>query len=121
VGTVRGYYEAEAAGDAGLVGSIELRSPNWARAAAAPDEPATLAGELSEVTLYAFTDGGRTQLISALPGQQRLVPLLSAGAGLRLAGRSRWALGMDWAVPLKTTASTTSGESVINVRLGWRY
>jgi len=120
MGTVRGYYEAEAAGDAGLVGSIELRSPNWARSVDPPGEPAAV-GELSELTLFAFSDGGRVQLVSPLPGQQRLVPLLSAGAGLRLAGRSRWALGMDWAVPLKTTASTTSGDSVINVRLGWRY
>ena len=128
--TVRGYYEGEAAGDAGVVGSIELRSPNWARAAISlidsgasgdKSDASGAAGELSEITLFAFTDVGRTQLISPLPGQVVRVPLLSAGAGLRLAGRSRWSLGMDWAVPRKTASVTTSGDSVVNVRLGWKY
>lgn len=120
VETVRGYLEGEATGDHGVVGSAELRSPNWARAAGSMFESAAPV-ELSELTLFAFTDVGRTQLSQALPGQARRLPLLSTGAGLRVAGRKAWSLGFDWAMAHKTATTTTSGDSRIHVRLGWKY
>ena len=120
VDTVRGYLEGEAIGDHGLVGSAELRSPNWARAAGSMFE-STATVELSELTLFAFTDVGRTQVSQPLPGQARRSPLLSTGAGLRVAGRKAWSFGVDWAMAHKTATTTTSGDSRIHVRLGWKY
>lgn len=120
VDTVRGYLEGEATGDHGVVGSAELRSPNWARAASSMFESAAPV-ELGELTLFAFTDVGRTQLSQPLPGQARRSPLLSTGAGLRVAGRKAWSFGVDWAMAHKTATATTSGDSRIHVRLGWKY
>ena len=120
VDTVRGYLEGEATGDHGLVGSVELRSPNWARAASSMFE-STAPVELSELSLFAFTDVGRTQLSQPLPGQALRSPLLSTGAGLRVAGRKAWSFGVDWAMAHKTATATTSGDSRIHVRLGLKY
>lgn len=120
VETVRGYLEGEATGDHGVVGSIELRSPNWSRSAAAWFGSGT-AAELSELTLLAFADAGRTQLSDPLPGQARRTPLLSSGAGLRVAGRSGWSLGLDWASVFRTASVTQRGHSRVHVKLGWKY
>jgi len=117
--TVRGYLEGEASGDHGVAGSIELRSPNWARAANSLGDTIQ-AIELSEVTLFAFADVGRTQLTEPLADQAARVPLLATGAGLRVAGR-RWSLGLDWAMAHKTASATASGDSRLHVRLGWKY
>lgn len=120
VETIRGYLDGEVVGDRGFIGSVELRSPNWARATSSLFERAVPL-ELGEVTLFAFTDLGRAYLIDPLPGQAARVPMLSSGAGLRVSGRPGWSLGLDWAVAHKTTVATTRGDSLIHVRLGWKY
>ena len=120
VETVRGYLDGEAIGDHGVVGSVEARSPNWARAASSLFGSAAPI-ELSELTLFAFTDVGRTQVSQPLPGQARRAPLLSTGAGLRVAARPGWSLGVEWALAHKTAIATTRGDSRLHVRLGWKY
>lgn len=120
VETIRGYLEGEVVGDNGYAGSVELRSPNWARATGSFLER-SVPVELSEVTLFAFTDLGRAHLIDPLPGQARRVPMLSSGAGVRVAGRPGWSLGLDWAMAHKTTVATARGDSLVHVRLGWKY
>ena len=87
VDTVRGYYEGAAAGDHGLLASIELRSANlagWLQR----HHPGPAFEDLGELSLLAFMDAGRLQTINPDPGQNRRQPLLGAGLGVRFASRS---------------------------------
>jgi len=73
--SVRGYFQSEAVGDDGALGSIELRSPSLAR---------YLGRFVGELRLFAFADGGYVRVRSPLPDQQSTFSLVSAGAGLRV-------------------------------------
>lgn len=99
--SVRGYYEAEQLGDYGYRGSLELRSPDFAR---------QLWQKLDLLQGFVFTDGAIVRLRYPLPGQENQVSLSSVGVGLRLAGLGMEA-GLDWALPLSTTSATEDGDS----------
>ena len=122
--TVRGYLEGEASGDQGAALSLELRSMNLARAVNSlwsSGEPSTSTNALSEVTVFAFGDAGRTQVLLPLPGQVPRTWLIGTGAGLTLAGRPGWNLGLEWAQARKPGAVTQSGDSRFHIRLGLKY
>lgn len=122
--TVRGYLEGEASGDQGAAGSLEVRSPNFARsvnAMWADSAGANTNAVLSEVTLFAFGDVGRTQITQPLAGQASRVWLIGTGAGLSVAGRPGWNLGLEWALAKKPGAVTQSGDTRFHIRLGLKY
>jgi hemolysin activation/secretion protein len=118
--TVRGYLEGEASGDQGVAGSLEVRSPNLARSVNSLWSTGTDA-VLSEVTLFAFGDVGRTQITQPLAEQASRVWLIGTGAGLTVAGRPGWNLGLEWAQARKPGSSTASGDSRFHIRLGLKY
>lgn len=74
--TVRGYLEAEASGDRGVFGSLELRSRNLLSA-----QPGAAANQFR---LLAFADAGRVYTLEASVGQPAHATLASAGLGLRV-------------------------------------
>ena len=121
--TVRGYLEGEASGDQGAAGSLEVRSPNFARSVNGlwGTGVGSTDAVLSEVTLFAFGDVGRTQITQPLPGQASRVWLIGTGAGLSVAGRPGWNLGLEWALAKKPGAVTQSGDSRFHIRLGLKY
>lgn len=92
--SVRGYLEAEAVGDQGLRGSLQVGSPNlvtkmgWRR--------------LTELGVHVFVDAAATELRRPLPGQTSRFRLLGAGLGLGLATAPPWplTLGLDFGWPL---------------------
>lgn len=72
--SVRGYYQSEAVGDDGVTGTVELRSPSFAR----------LLGDLvDEWRLFGFSDGARVRLRDAAVGAPGSFTLWSAGLGTR--------------------------------------
>ena len=73
--SVRGYLQAEAIGDQGLSGGLELRSPSLAR---------FFGGYVDELRVYTFLDGSVVQVLSPLPEQTDFYDLYSAGIGIRL-------------------------------------
>jgi hemolysin activation/secretion protein len=73
--SVRGYLQAEAIGDEGLTGSLELTSPTLAP---------RWAGVFDDLRLYLFNDGGAVWVLQPLPEQAQFFALASAGVGLRL-------------------------------------
>jgi hemolysin activation/secretion protein len=93
--TVRGYLEAEALGDNGVHGSLELRSPALG---ALPDG--------MDLRLHAFTEGSHLTITDALPRQQNKFTLSSLGFGLRLNVRGLWTLGGNLAWPIHATSYT---------------
>ncbi|MGL4543452.1 MAG: ShlB/FhaC/HecB family hemolysin secretion/activation protein [Polymorphobacter sp.] len=72
--SVRGYFLAEAVGDNGLNGSVELRSPSFAT---------KIGNFVDELRLFAFVDGGLAGVLSPLPDQIDQFSLLSVGIGGR--------------------------------------
>ncbi|HUJ27004.1 MAG TPA: ShlB/FhaC/HecB family hemolysin secretion/activation protein [Myxococcales bacterium] len=92
--SVRGYVEAQAAGDSGLIGTLELRSP-------------ALWGDLR---VHAFFDGGRVSQLDPLPEQSHVFFLWSAGAGARVRLFDRLAGSLDLAEPLRTEGATPRGR-----------
>lgn len=76
--SVRGYLQAEAIGDQGFSGGIELRSPSFAT------YTPYLSRYIDELRLYAFADGAVLNVIAPLPDQTDLFELASAGLGLRV-------------------------------------
>lgn len=109
--TVRGYLEAEAAGDHALLGSLEWRSANLLGA----DTPASAARR--DLSLLAFVDAARATTLKPFPGQPRRVPLLGTGLGLRLKLAAGALAELDIAWPRKRTAATTGNSPRLHVRL----
>lgn len=110
--TVRGYLESEASGDQGLLGSVEVRSPNFGPA---------LHAALTELVGTVFLDAARVRLIEPLPGQPARTPLLGSGVGLRARLGRAWSAGMEIAWPRKTTANTTDRDPRLHVRVAVQH
>jgi hemolysin activation/secretion protein len=104
--SVRGYLEAEQAGDDGVHGTLEWRGPQWA----------AKGGKLNDLRLLAFMDGAALRVREALPGQTARFTLSGAGIGLRVQAWDDLSLAADVAWPFKDTAYTSAGHA----RLGFR-
>ncbi len=120
--TVRGYYEAEAAGDRGMLGSFEWHSADfgdaltrWTRPAPATTTP------WSQTYVLAFFDGAREWVFDPATGQAPHRALGSYGIGLR----ARWAKAVsgefDLARPFRATLDTPANESRASFRLAVDY
>lgn len=120
--SVRGYYEAEVAGDLALLGSVEWRTRNLAAPlVSALPEGWTAAAGLTELTLSAFADAALARILDPLPGQAGRVPLAGTGLGLQLRRGSQFSADIDLAWPLKLTASTPRREPRLHARLGVQF
>lgn len=117
--TARGYLEGAAAGDYGVLGSLEWRSPNFAsRWFAAPEGGVAL---INDLTLLGFMDVARTYVFDPDVGQAAHVSLLSAGVGLRLAGRHGLSLSLDAAQTLKRLSAQGGRPARLHARLAYRF
>ncbi|MES2194862.1 MAG: ShlB/FhaC/HecB family hemolysin secretion/activation protein [Pseudomonadota bacterium] len=86
--TVRGYLESEALGDYGVVGTLELRSPNIApyleQKLDNPLGQAVKFNVFDDWRFFAFADVGRVRIHEPLPEQQSQFDLASYGIGSRM-------------------------------------
>ena len=121
--TVRGYYEAEAAGDRGLLASIEWHSPElggaltrWTR----PDN-ATGPGLWTQTHVLAFVDGAREWVFDPATGQAPHHALGSYGFGFRVHLAKSISSEFDLARPFRATANTPANESRASFRLAVDY
>lgn len=87
IDTVRGYLETEALGDNAVVGSIELRSPDFpqwlATVTKSPSGDTQKVPFFNEFRLFIFGDVGRVKTIEPLVQQQAIFDLASYGIGTR--------------------------------------
>jgi hemolysin activation/secretion protein len=86
--TVRGYLESETLGDNGVVGNLELRTPNVGELLQKQMKDETGQGSarftiFNEWRLFAFTDAGTATVLNPLPEQQSSFDLWSYGVGTR--------------------------------------
>lgn len=86
--TVRGYLESEALGDYGVVGTLELRSPNIApyleQKLDNPLGQPVKFNAFDEWRFFAFADAGQVRIHEPLTEQQSKFDLASYGVGTRM-------------------------------------
>jgi hemolysin activation/secretion protein len=110
--TVRGYLEAEALGDSGFAGTVELHSP-----ALGPH----VGSLLSPLYGFVFVDGGVATLVNPLPAQRENVELWSTGVGLRLENSHGVTGTVDYAVPERNGVRTLKDKSRIDFLLRYGF
>ncbi|WP_457393617.1 ShlB/FhaC/HecB family hemolysin secretion/activation protein [Roseateles sp. P5_E1] len=119
--TVRGYYEGAAAGDHGLLASLELRSANLAAWLQRHHAGSPALEDLGELSLLAFVDAGRLQTINPDPGQNRRQPLLGAGVGVHFASRSGVNLDFQVAEAHKAVAGAPKPGRRVHARMAVKF
>lgn len=110
--SVRGYLEGERAGDGGLRGTLELRSPRFA-----------LGGANSEWRIggVLFADAARLRTLQAVAPQPGFHALRGAGVGLRLSAPAGLGLEADLARALVAGDTTRQGALRLHARAVWAY
>ena len=99
--SVRGYFLAEAVGDSGVSGSLELRSPSLA---------GKLGRYVDELRLFAFADGGYVRVLSPLPEQRDRFTLVSLGGGARFALLKYFTGNLGYGIALNRGSVTPAGD-----------
>jgi hemolysin activation/secretion protein len=108
LGTVRGYLEAEALGDNGIFGSLELRSPSLLGWTKRKD---------SEWRVYGFLEGGLLTMREPLPEQASRFELASVGFGTRIQLFDYFHGSLDAGFPLLDLTNTRAGDVMFTFRL----
>ncbi|MBV9627720.1 MAG: ShlB/FhaC/HecB family hemolysin secretion/activation protein [Xanthobacteraceae bacterium] len=123
--TVRGYLESEVLGDDGMVGNVELRSPDigvmlqkqvkdaWAQSGLTP--PSYTA--FNTWRFFAFADAGRATVLRPLPEQQSRFDLWSYGVGTRFKLLDYVNGMVACSVPMITQTYTTARDPHLNFRV----
>jgi len=121
--TVRGYFEAEVAGDRGLLGALEWHSPDlgttlarWTRS-----DGAAPAGPWTQTYVLAFFDGAREWVFDPATGQAPHHALGSYGVGFRAHLAKSFSGEFDLARPFRATPDTPANESRASFRLAVDY
>jgi len=112
VDSVRGYKESNSSGDDGWLAGLELRTPSLA---------GRVSEALTDLTLYAFVEGASLRVREALPSQQSRFDLLSAGLGLRFAGKAGYRGSLDLAHAYKDAGQVQAGDGRLHFALGYEW
>ncbi|HEY5185955.1 MAG TPA: ShlB/FhaC/HecB family hemolysin secretion/activation protein [Actinomycetes bacterium] len=110
--SIRGYYEVNSAGDSGVSGTVELRSPTLSR---------WLGPTVTEWRFHLFTDAGKVWIHEPLPEQKVFATLWGAGAGTRIRMWDHLAAGLDVAIPLTQASPTVQYQWRIHFRVAGEF
>lgn len=111
VDTVRGYLEAEQAGDDAYYGRVELRSPSFAPADSVSNE----------LLVLAFLDAASLHVQDALPDQKAYFNLSSGGVGLRVKAKPHLNAALDVAVPFASAQTTRAGDTRVLFKVAYEF
>ncbi len=120
--TVRGYLESEVLGDEGVVGNLELRSPDLADAMqkvvkAQLEQTPIPVSVFNNWRFFAFADGGLATVLQPLAEQQAQFDLWSYGGGLRFKMFDYLNGMVACSVPMITQAYTHARDARLNFRI----
>lgn len=120
--TVRGYLESETLGDNGVVGNLELRSPNVGEMLQKQMKDETGQGKarftiFNEWRAFAFTDAGMATMLNALPEQQSQFNLWSYGVGSRFKMFDYLNGTLVYSVPMVSQAYSSARSPRVNFRI----
>lgn len=124
--TVRGYYESEAAGDDGLLASLEWHSPDLSATLSRWTSPGT-GGTAAQATpwsqsyLLAFFDGAQEFVSDPAAGQGPHLALGSLGLGWRARVAKAFSSELDLAWPFRASADTSPHQVRASFRLAVDY
>lgn len=133
--SVRGYLESENVGDNGLIGTLELRTPNLATLwGAVPDKeptpPADGAADtaketpktvIDELRFFGFVDAGFATLNEPLPEEQRRFEAWSVGAGVNVKALTYLNGSVLVALPMTTSAISQDYTQSRDPRVLFRF
>ena len=105
--SVRGYLSAEAVGDGGVFGSVEVQSPVLF----------TAPGRVEDWRAYGFIDGAGAWVLQPLADQQEEFFLYSAGLGTRVQLLKRLHGDVVAAFPLRNGPNRTDGRPYFSFSL----
>lgn len=120
--TVRGYLESETLGDNGVVGNIELRSPNVGDMLQKQMKDETGQGQarftiFNEWRLFGFADAGTVSILEPLPEQQSKFDVWSYGVGTRFKMFDYLNGTIVYSVPMVSQAYTEARNPRVNFRI----
>jgi hemolysin activation/secretion protein len=110
--TVRGYLEAEALGDVGYGGTLELRSPSLGDYISFGS-----VHPVQDLRFLSFFDGTALVIRNALPGQASTNRLMSLGAGFNMRFFNYVNGAFVWADPLINQSATKAWSSRLLFRV----
>jgi hemolysin activation/secretion protein len=120
--TVRGYLESEVLGDNGIVGNIELRSPNVGDLLQKEMKDETGQGAPRFVTFnewrfFGFADAGTVTVLRPLPEQQSKFDVWSYGIGTRFKFLEYFNGTVIYSVPMISQTVTEARNPLVNFRI----
>jgi hemolysin activation/secretion protein len=120
--TVRGYLESEVLGDDGVIGNVELRSPDIGAMLQKQMKDETGQGTprfttFNEARLFLFADGGHASIQRPLPEQLGQFDLWSYGVGSRFKVFNGINGVAVLSVPMTNQTYTRAGDPRFNFRL----
>jgi hemolysin activation/secretion protein len=119
--TVRGYLESEVLGDYGIVGTLELRSPNIAshleQKLENPLGQPVKFNAFDDWRFFAFADVGRARIHEPLPEQRSQFDLASYGIGTRLKTLKRFNSIVFVGMPLISQQVTVANHPRVGFRI----
>ena len=119
--TVRGYLESETLGDNGVVGNLELRSPDIGSMLQRQMKDETGQGNprfttFNEWRFFTFADGGVATVLHPLPEQQSQYDLWSYGIGTRFKVFNYINGMVAYSVPMVSQTYTQARDPRVNFR-----
>jgi hemolysin activation/secretion protein len=120
--TVRGYLESEVLGDNGIVGNLELRTPNVGDMLQKQLKDETGQGAprfptFNEWRFFGFADAGVATVLTPLPEQQSKFDLWSVGVGTRFKLLNYLNGTLIYSVPMISQTYTQAREPRVNFRI----
>ncbi|QUS38449.1 ShlB/FhaC/HecB family hemolysin secretion/activation protein [Tardiphaga alba] len=120
--TVRGYLESEVLGDDGVVGNVEIRSPDVGSMLQKEMKDETGEGAprfttFNEWRFFGFVDGGHVRVQRPLTEQQSTFDVWSYGAGTRFKFFEGVNGMVAYSVPMVSQAYTHAGTGRVNFRI----
>lgn len=111
-GTLRGFGERDLADDSGVVGSVELYTPNILKGFKKSN---------SHLKLLAFYDVGHLERNKPEPGEEKLRNAASAGVGMRLAIDRYLSASTDYAFVVEPQGKYTNGSSRLHFKINLMF
>jgi hemolysin activation/secretion protein len=120
--TVRGYLESEVLGDNGIVGNLEVRSPNIGELLQkqVKDEVGQGAARFTtfnELRLFGFADAGTVTVLDPLPEQQSKFDVWSYGVGTRFKLLNYLNGTVIYSVPMISQTYTQARDPRVSFRI----
>jgi hemolysin activation/secretion protein len=120
--TVRGYLESEVLGDNGIVGNLEIRSPNVGELLQKQMKDETGQGTprfptFNEVRFFGFTDAGTVTVLDPLPEQQSKFDVWSYGIGTKFKMLNYLNGQVIYSVPMISQSFTQARDPRVSFRI----